>query len=642
MLKSPSVPTGADAAEFARERLGLSAEQAGGILVMSMLLLAVVGITFGAELDTWHWIAGGFVASVYLLRYRVSKRFLEAEHDKKNQSAWTRIFFGLATLSGLSWGIFAMLLVSLQSAEADIMGVFLVVALTAGAISTLGALAWTYSSYLGSIILPAMVAFGGRDHRFGFAFALLALAYIVFLLVSARNFRRRLDTWMNHARENAQLMHFSRHDRLTGLLNKAQFVAQIQGGLEQGAKTGKTLALLNVDLDQFKVINDTCGHATGDQLLQQAAQFMHGLVRERDIVGRLGGDEFGILLDDCSPQQANRIAAMVCRSLKRHRFIAGDRSFRLTVSIGVALTGGGISSLPELLRAAEAASYAAKDSGRDRVHVYHHDDDLLFRRNREMQWALEIPDALAENRFYLDSQAIVPVASDGADDGWYEILLRMCDQDDNTVMPGEFLPAAERYNLASRLDLWVIETLLEMLATDSRLLHRTGLCFVNLSGQSMGDPGFMNRVCALLGKSSVPGHRLCFEITETAAVENLDQALALMRRLQGLGCRFALDDFGSGLSSFGYLRDFPVDFIKIDGAFVRDMTNDPVNHAIVSSITQIGHSANKRIIAEFVENEGVLECLREIGVDYAQGYGIELPRRFPEPGRDREPQLLSA
>lgn len=437
------------------------------------------------------------------------------------------------------------------------------------------------------------------------------------------------DVTENH-RLLTELEHLTNFDRLTGLFNRSQFEASVEDILIASDRRQVVHNLLYIDLDQFKLVNDTAGYVVGDHLLQLVASRLQSRVRRFDILARLTADEFAVLLYNCSLEEASHIAMELGEVIERHPYYYQDRCFWLTASIGISSTAEGPGSLDELLSAAEQASHAAKESGRNRVHLFDYKDNLLQQRSREMQWALEIPEAIAENRFFLVHQPIIPVGATADEHAWYEILLRLRDQDGNVIEPREFLPAAERYNLTIILDTWVIKNLLNLFAQNRLELTELGLCFVNLSGRSIGKPAFLKTVCHLIEQSCVPAGQLCFEITETAAVENLDQALVFMRRLKEMGCRFALDDFGSGLSSFGYLRNFPVDFLKIDGSFVKDINHDQVSRSIVASIKDVGHATGKKIIAEFVEDRSTLKDLAEIGVDYAQGYGIARPQTINE------------
>ncbi len=426
-----------------------------------------------------------------------------------------------------------------------------------------------------------------------------------------------------------ELSYQAAHDGLTGLYNRREFEKRLDKAIGDAQRQQREHAVMYMDLDQFKVINDTCGHVAGDELLRQLSTVLQQRVSRRDVLARLGGDEFGVLLERCTAVNASRVAESVRQAIADFQFVWGDRTFGLGVSIGVVPITAASADINDVLSMADTACYAAKDQGRNRVHVYREDDIELARRQGEMQWVSRIRHALVENRMRLWCQAIRPMEApmeDGAGRLHYEILLRMIDEQGQVVAPGAFLPAAERYNLASRLDRWVVASTLGWLEDNPETLASMALCAINLSGRSLGDPEFLDFLLAALEGSGVPPAKLCFEITETAAISNLSAATLFIRRLKELGVSFALDDFGSGLSSFAYLKNLPVDFLKIDGMFVRDVVDDPIDFALVRSINDIGHVMGKRTIAEFVESEAVVERLRAIGVDFVQGYWIGRPR----------------
>ncbi|MDH3689299.1 MAG: EAL domain-containing protein [Gammaproteobacteria bacterium] len=425
-----------------------------------------------------------------------------------------------------------------------------------------------------------------------------------------------------------KLSYQASHDALTGLINRWEFECRLQRVLQTARSETARHALCYLDLDQFKVINDLCGHVAGDELLRQLGRVLTEKVRKRDTLARLGGDEFGVLLEHCSLAQAKRVASSLKQAIQDFRFIWEGRSFSLGVSIGLVPLDEASDTITGVLRAADAACYAAKDEGRNRIHLYQEDDAELSRRHGEMQWVARINEALEQNRFHFAYQRIAALKNPEGEH--YELLIRMEDEAGQIVPPGAFLPAAERYDLAARLDRWVIDTALKWFAAHPEQLERLYLCSINLSGQSLGDQDFLRFVIDKFGEGQVPPEKICFEITETATIANLSGATNFIATLKELGCYFALDDFGSGLSSFAYLKNLAVDFLKIDGMFVKDIVDDPTDLAVVISINEIGHAMGKKTIAEFVENDAILEKLREIGVDYAQGYGIGRPMPLTE------------
>ena len=417
------------------------------------------------------------------------------------------------------------------------------------------------------------------------------------------------------------------HDSLTGLVNRREFETQIESALTTAQRDEQEHALCYLDLDQFKVINDTCGHIAGDELLRQISDLLRSKVRTNDTIARLGGDEFGLLMEGCPLSQGQRVAETLRAVIEEFQFVWDDKRFRIGVSIGVVPINQQSSSVTEVLQQADSACYAAKDKGRNRVHLFLREDEELAKRRGEMQWVTQIQAALETNRFRLYIQPIVPVRLTKSGYEHYEVLIRMIDVNGGEIPPGAFLPAAERYNLAARVDRLVLSRLLEWLASNREVADRISMYSVNVSGVTLADELFLGYAVNLLKESQIPTNKLCFEITETAVISNLAQAERFISTLKDLGCLFALDDFGSGLSSFAYLKSLPVDFLKIDGMFVRDVHKDPINRALVKSINDVGKVMGKRTIAEFVENNDVLQVLADLNVDYGQGYGIGKP--FP-------------
>jgi diguanylate cyclase (GGDEF)-like protein/PAS domain S-box-containing protein len=434
---------------------------------------------------------------------------------------------------------------------------------------------------------------------------------------------------VTEARDMAQRMNWqATHDSLTGLINRSEFERRLDDLLASAQIRHKQHALLYMDLDQFKIVNDTCGHVAGDELLKQLSFILDGQVRESDTLARLGGDEFGVLLAGCPMDRAEEIANGLRQSVKEFRFVWEDKSFELGISIGLVEINEHSHDLSSILSSADVACYAAKDLGRNRIHVYQPDDAELQQRHSEMQWVSRINEALADDRLQLYCQQIRPVAHDNADYCHVEILVRMLDADGKLVPPGLFIPAAERYNLMADIDRWVVShTIAAIAGYQTACDGDTGLdtVAINLSGNSFSDENFLAFVRQQLLIHGVRPGLICFEITETAAITNLTRANHFIREMQKIGCRFALDDFGSGLSSFAYLKNLPVDYLKIDGSFVKDLVHDPIDRAMVRSINELGHVMGIKTIAEFVENDAILAHLKDIGVDYAQGYGIDMP-----------------
>jgi diguanylate cyclase (GGDEF)-like protein len=413
---------------------------------------------------------------------------------------------------------------------------------------------------------------------------------------------------------------------LTGLVNRREFETRLERALKSAKARETSYALCYIDLDQFKIVNDTCGHSAGDALLGQVGALLKSKVRWRDTLARLGGDEFGVLLESCSLEEALRTAESLREAIRNFRYTWEDRTFRLGCSIGVVPITAENEDVASVLSAADSACGAAKESGRNRVHCFEENDIDLMRRRREMQWAARINNALEESRFELFRMTIQPLQQEDAGEH-FELLLRMRDESGKIVAPDQFIAAAERYGITPSIDRWVIDSAFRWLVSEADERRRLTMCSINLSGQSLGDDKFLPYVIEQFHRSGIDGSKICFEITETAAIANFSQASRFIQALKELGCKFALDDFGTGLSSFGYLKHFPVDFLKIDGSFVKGLLHDPIDREMVRSINEIGHLTGKQTIAEWAENAEIIEVLRGLGVDYAQGYGVSQPQR---------------
>jgi diguanylate cyclase (GGDEF)-like protein len=447
--------------------------------------------------------------------------------------------------------------------------------------------------------------------------------------------RRELDdAGARLARREAEaaMQHLALHDSLTGLNNRTSFQRGLERLLDQARRQDVRHSLLFLDLDQFKVVNDTCGHLAGDEMLKQLAGVLHRSIRANDQLARLGGDEFCILLENCVLERAREIAETVRIAVHDFRFLWNGKFFSVGVSIGIVGIDRHCGSANDILSSADIACYAAKDRGRDSIQVYERDDLELTRRRSEMDWVSRIDDALHSGYFQLWRQ---PIRSLSDDDEHrvhhYELLLRMLDHDGNVVLPGAFLPAAERYDRMREIDRWVVDNALKYVGKHQE--YGEQFHAINLSGASMGDDSLCKFVRDRITTHGVDPRSICFEVTETVAIGNFKAAVDFMQNLRGIGCRFSLDDFGSGLSSFAYLKSLPVDFIKIDGRFIRNLSADPMDRAIVEAIHRVAHVANLRTIAEFVEDTSVIDVLRAIGVDFAQGYGIGRPKPVPVLGR---------
>lgn len=443
--------------------------------------------------------------------------------------------------------------------------------------------------------------------------------------------RKRAEEALRQSEQ--RLAWHSRHDGLTGLVNRWEFEQRLKLALSSAKTDNQQHSLCYLDLDQFKIVNDTCGHAAGDELLRQVTALLKKQVRSSDTLARLGGDEFGLLLNQCPLVQSLRIANVLRQSLQEFRFVWQDKTFTIGVSIGLVAINADTLDLSSVLSAADMACYAAKNAGRNRVHLYQADDQDLAIGHGQMQWISRLTKALQSNSFCLYYQPIVPLALAQSKGKHYEILLRLVDETGLLVPPMAFIPAAERYNLMHLIDRWVIST---FFASLDQHCQEAGQCClelgcssmyaINLSGASINDDSFIDFLHQQFTLYSIPPQVICFEITETVAITNLGKAGELISKLKQLGCSFALDDFGSGMSSFAYLKNLPVDYLKIDGEFIKDIVDDPTDLALTQAINQVGHAMGIQTIAEFVENDTILEKIRELGVNYAQGYGIAKPQ----------------
>ena len=424
---------------------------------------------------------------------------------------------------------------------------------------------------------------------------------------------------------NKELMHLTFHDPLTGCANRRAFERRLKHAMQAVDIGIQKYALCYIDVDQFKVVNDTCGHIAGDELLKQIALLLEGELNKTDLLARLGGDEFGVLLENSKLETATETAERMREKVMGHRFVWHGQTYVITISIGLVPITRDIPNMSEALKNADAACYVAKDAGRNRLHVYQENDQEMAQRHGEMQWVSRIKQALEEERFELYGQLIKPLQTE-SNVLHCEVLLRLIEQDGKLVLPMAFIPAAERYNLMSEIDMWVIENAIRLLGEASRAnAQREVVISVNLSGQSLGDEAILDCIKNSINKYGAKPENICFEITETAAIANLNQAVIFIEYLRGLGCRFALDDFGSGLSSFGYITNLELDGIKIDGYFVKNILTDPLSRTIIKAINEVGHVLGISTIAEFAEDDAIITELKNLNVDFGQGLGIHKP-----------------
>ena len=464
-------------------------------------------------------------------------------------------------------------------------------------------------------------------------FALTGFALLFSLLVAR--------TVINHvSAKNRQLAYQASHDPLTGLINRHEFECRVERAIQNAKVQATTHTLLYLDLDQFKIVNDTCGHAAGDELLQQLSQLLLGSVRHRDTLSRLGGDEFGMLFENCPLDKAVEIASSLLTSIQEFNFTWGESSFTLGISIGVVPIDHSTSDIASAMSAADSACYIAKEAGRNQLQIAHMGDRRLQERHGEMQWASRLTRALEKDQFTLYFQPIIPCANKSRHYTYLEILVRLIDDDGTVIAPGAFLYAAEKYNMVSSIDRWVIENSMAWLAETEKSDGRPITISINLSGQTIASPDMLKFIIDKMEETGAPAEQIIFEVTETAAIANITSATSFMLTLRGCGFRFSLDDFGSGLSSFTYLKKLPVDFLKIDGAFVRDILSDPVDYAMVRSINELGQLLGKETIAEFVETTGLADELERMGVNYVQGYAFAKPRPLINHTQNQAPRLV--
>ncbi len=415
------------------------------------------------------------------------------------------------------------------------------------------------------------------------------------------------------------------HDALTGLLNRHEFQRRLEEALVSARSEDGSHVLCYLDLDRFKAVNDTCGHVAGDNMLRELAGLIREEVRDSDSVARLGGDEFGMLLVGCPLEKARQIADDVCAAVAGYRFVWQDKIFNVGVSVGLVQIGKQSGTLEDVLSAADSACYVAKQQGRGRVHVYSSRDEALARQRGEIQWLQKIQTALKEGRFELYTQAIIALGGRVAQGPAVEVLLRLRDDSGAVISPGQFMASAERYHLMTHIDRWVVQTTLAAIGSGALRLPDRRSCSINLSSQTLGDEGFLEFVVECLDHTGVAPEQLCFELPEISVISNLDHARRFINVLHGMGCRFALDDFGSGMGSFANLKSLSLDYLKIDGAFTRDLDEDTVHRAMISAVVELGRTLQFQVVAEQLEDQEAFEAVRRLGVDFAQGYIVSRP-----------------
>ena len=423
------------------------------------------------------------------------------------------------------------------------------------------------------------------------------------------------------------LRYQAQHDDLTGLINRREFETRLDHNLKSVHETGAQHVLCYLDLDQFKLVNDTCGHVAGDELLRQISVLLAHRMRDRDTLARVGGDEFALLLENCSLADANQITNALLKLVRDYRFIYEDKIFNVGVSIGLVVINSNFETVSDVIHAADSACYSAKEAGRNQSFLFNAGDIAVAQRRSAVEAVADITDKIDDEQFMLYCQPIVPLSSRVPQQHHYEVLIRKINFDGRIMLPTTFIPSAERYHLMPNIDRWVIKN---TLAAYRKLLNISFeacdyVFSINLSGTSLSDKSLLGYIREQFAIYAVPPQSICFEITETAAVVNLKNTIQLFTSLRKLGCSFALDDFGSGMSSFMYLKNFEVDYLKIDGSFVKDMHTNKIDHAMVRSIHSVAEAMNIQTVAEFVENDAILKELKLIGIHYGQGLHLGAP-----------------
>lgn len=589
----------------------------------------------------FFWLTA--ISLVYGIRWLITKYLYRLDTAADGNSyTWEKLYIAGTLVAGLMWGVGSYFIFPDNNVLLSA-----VIVLTIGGLVAAAAVTYAPSKYIGMAfsvpaLLPLSIYFFSHDGNEYFYMGMLVLIYLLVIITSNKVMNNAIlngillgiknDALIDELKNkvlkienmSGEMSYQASHDMLTGLINRREFEARLESAISSVKQIKRSHTLCYMDLDEFKVVNDTCGHVAGDALLQDLAKHLESKIRYTDTIARLGGDEFGLLLPLCDITKAREIANSVREIIKEFQFVWDDKSFDIGVSIGLVEINENIMTVTDILKAADSACYVAKESGKNRIHIYQDDDEQLTQRLGDMHRAQSVQMALTNNRFVLFAQEIR--ANYKAKVKWHgEFLVRMLDDDDQIIPPDKFIPAAERYHLMADIDKWVLNHAFSFIQQLEKKYDGAVLCAINLSGQSICDEGFLNYVVNKLKETDISANSICFEITETAAVANFIHAEKLLDTLKAMGCSFSLDDFGSGLSSFGYLKKLDVDYLKIDGSFVKSMLGDDKDYALVKSIKQVGKEMGMKTIAEFVENEALQNKLIDLGVDFSQGYGIAKP-----------------
>lgn len=611
----------------------------GALIIAVFYTIVLYGKVSSEILLSWVTV----ISLVYVIRWIITNYIYKLDISiEGNSYTWEKIYIVGTLVAGSLWGVGSYFIFPDSNTLLDA-----VIVLTIGGLVAAASVTYAPSKYIGTAfsfpaLFPLSIYFFSHDGNEYFYMGLLVFIYLLLIFTSSRVMNKanmkgimlsiKNDVLIDDLRNKMQkiesmtgeMSYQASHDMLTGLINRREFEARLEKAITDVRHNKRNHVLCYMDLDEFKVVNDTCGHVAGDALLQNLAKHLENEIRNTDTIARLGGDEFGLLLPLCNIDKARDIANNLRQTIKDFQFVWDEKAFDIGVSIGLVEINEDMRTLNDILKAADSACYVAKDLGKNRIHIYQDDDIQLTQRLGDMHSAQAVQKSLVDNRFVLYTQEIR--ANYDCEIKWHgEFLIRMLGEDNEIISPDKFIPAAERYNLMVDVDKWVVKKAFSFIKQLEEKYDGAVLCSINLSGQSVCDHDFLNYIVNELADSDISPSSVCFEITETAVVSNFYYAEKLLEILKGMGCSFSLDDFGSGLSSFGYLKKLDVDYLKIDGSFVKSMLDDEKDHALVKSINQIGKELGMKTIAEFVENEALHNKLIDMGVDYSQGYGIAKP-----------------
>jgi len=610
----------------------------GGLITAIFYTVVFYGKVSSVILFSWF----AAISAIYVIRWIIINYLYHLDIAVEGNSfTWEKVYLVGTLVAGSMWGIGSYFLFP-GNPLLDA-----VIVLTIGGLVAAASVTYAPSKYIGlAFSLPALfplsVYFFVHDGNEYFYMGVLVLIYLLVVFTSNRVMNKanmksimlgfKNDALIDDLRNKMQkienmsgeISYQASHDMLTGLINRREFEARLEKAITDVRYNKRNHVLCYMDLDEFKVVNDTSGHVAGDALLQNLAKHLEDKIRNTDTIARLGGDEFGLLLPLCNIDKAREIANNLRKTIKEFQFVWDKKAFDVGVSIGLVEINENMRTLNDILKAADSACYVAKDLGKNRIHIYQDDDIKLTQRLGDMHSAQAVQEALANDRFVLFAQEIR--ANYESKIKWHgEFLIRMLGENDEIISPDKFIPAAEHYNLMIEIDKWVVNNAFSFIKKLEDKHDGAVLCAINLSGQSICEHDFLNYIVTQLTNSDISPSSVCFEITETAVVSNFFYAEKLLNILKGMGCSFSLDDFGSGLSSFGYLKRLNVDYLKIDGSFVKSMLDDEKDYALVKSINQIAKEMGMKTIAEFVENEALHNKLIDMGIDYSQGYGIAKP-----------------